>query len=172
MTINLFQIDHAMVKEETKLLAVIGALERAVNSEVFTRRFKKLEFSSTKDSNSKVIETISNAAELANNVIDNEMDLWIYFYDQENSVAAGTASPELNRIRLNRYYFNNRSVAQNANTIMHEWLHNLGYKHVTSLDHASVPHRVGDLVERIIKDGKYKYNWLEKLIHQIQDFFK
>ena len=126
------------------------ALEGVLLSEIFYEEFMKLDFNVVL--NDKDIEM-----PLINLYTFTQGDLKIKtvkFYKDNNGTPGG-ASERLQQIRLNTAYFTKDNIPVNAKTLIHEYLHLIGFDHKGSQDWQSVPYQTGDLVLKILR--KYPY---------------
>lgn len=138
------------------LQATRKALEGVLLSEIFYEEFMKLDFNVVL--NDKDIEM-----PLINLYTFTQGDLKIKtvkFYSDKNSTPGG-ASERLQQIRLNTVYFTKGNIPVNAKTLIHEYLHLVGFDHNGSQDWQSVPYQVGDLVLKILRKYPYIDNKVE-----------
>ena len=150
ISVSVDSIENATPENTDALYASIDIIEEVINSTQFHKELMRLEFTSTEHSNKEVYQMIVNGAELAKPDIDNKINLNVRFYYRDSHVL-GMADQDTNRISLNTKFLNNSSFENNAATIMHEWLHNLGFDHVSSMDLNSVPYSVGYLVRKLAR---------------------
>lgn len=101
--------------------------------------------------NTQIYYKILNAAEKLSPTQDNEMDLKIKTYF-ENSTTVGFTSTASTYINMNTKFLNSYSTSETAKTMVHEWLHKLGFSHAvnysTSRDY-SVPYGVGRIIKEL-----------------------
>jgi predicted SprT family Zn-dependent metalloprotease len=138
------------------LQATRKALEGVLLSEIFYEEFMKLDFNVVL--NDKDIEM-----PLINLYTFTQGDLKIKtvkFYKDNNGTPGG-ASERLQQIRLNTAYFTKDNIPVNAKTLIHEYLHLIGFDHNGSQDWQSVPYQVGDLVLKILRKYPYIDNKVE-----------
>lgn len=105
-------------------------------------------------SNSTIYQKILDGSETLQPSKDNEMDMEIELYYENNSTV-GYTYPSSKRVWVNTKFFNQYTAAGVARNLMHEWLHKLGFKHAVSYSSSrdySVPYAIGDLVAEIGKD--------------------
>lgn len=102
--------------------------------------------------NSQIYYRILKGAEKLSPAEDNEMDLKIKTY-YENSSTVGYTSTSSTFINMNTKFLNSYTVAETAKTMVHEWLHKLGFSHAafysTSRDY-SVPYGVGRIIKELV----------------------
>lgn len=105
-------------------------------------------------SNSKIYQTILDAAEKLQPAKNNTMDMEVELYYANNNVV-GYTNGSTKRIWVNTKFFNTNPLTSVASNLFHEWLHKLGYGHAvnysTSRDY-SVPYAIGRIVGRLGKD--------------------
>ena len=105
--------------------------------------------------NTQIYYKILKGAEKLLPTEDNEMDLKIKTYYEWTSTVAWTTSSSM-YINFNTKYLNSYTANETAKTLMHEWLHKLGFTHAsyyTTSRNYSVPYGVG----RIIMELAAKY---------------
>lgn len=126
-------------------------LETVVNSWEFRQELLSLVMTSTRGmTNAKIYNAIINGGETLSPEIDNEADISVQAYRKWGRVVGYTLETT-NRTWLNLNFFDGFSYAQIANNLFHEWLHKLGFDHVSANETSSVPYAVGSLVERLVK---------------------
>ena len=138
------------------LQATRKALEGVLLSEIFYEEFMKLDFNVVL--NDKDIEM-----PLINLYTFTQGDLKIKtvkFYKDNNGTPGG-ASERLQQIRLNTAYFTQDNIPVSAKTLIHEYLHLIGFDHKGSQDWQSVPYQTGDLVLKILRKYPYIDNKVE-----------
>lgn len=96
---------------------------------------------------------------------DSEIDLHLTMYKNIFSSVIAYTRMDTIKIWYNRRFFSEESTASIAGTIVHEYIHNLGFLHIESSDHKSVPYAVGYLVESMV----YEYQTFGELLlyHQV-----
>lgn len=130
-------------------------LREVIHSEEFKSRVFNFTYNGMKKfvdnnglTNSQIYYKILNAAEKLMPVIDNELDLNIKTYYTSSSTVGYTSS-NINYINFNTKYLNTYSVSETAKTMIHEWLHKLGFGHAyyysTSRNY-SVPYGIGKIM--------------------------
>ncbi len=130
-------------------------LREVIQSEEFKNRVINFTYNGTKKfvdnnglTNTQIYYKILNAAEKLLPVIDNELDLNIKTYYSSSSTVGYTSS-NINYINFNTKYLNSYSLSETAKTMMHEWLHKLGFGHAyyysTSRNY-SVPYGIGKIM--------------------------
>lgn len=137
------------------------ALEQVVNSSEFKQRVLDFSYNGKNEfyqnaglSNLEIYNRIQRAQEIGTFQDDYMMTLNLYRYRAPfwSKVLAYHIEFE-SRIYLNSRYLKWASVPQLANTIMHEWLHQLGFYHdyrSTKYRPYSVPYAIGEIVEDIL----------------------
>jgi hypothetical protein len=107
--------------------------------------------------NSQIYYKILNGIEGWNGSNDNEMDLRIKTY-YENSNTVGYTSTTSSFININTKFLNSYSISETAKTMIHEWLHKLGFKHAVNYSYSrdfSVPYGVGRIVKELATKSMY-----------------
>jgi hypothetical protein len=133
------------------------ASEGVLLSEIFYEEFMKLDFVVVLDGEFMDIPKI-------NLYTFTQGDLKIKtvkFYKNNTNSSPGGASERLQQIRLNTAYFTQDNIPVSAKTLIHEYLHLIGFDHNGSQDWQSVPYQVGDLVMKILRKYPYKLNSVE-----------
>src|SRR5690606_8082794 len=90
--------------------------------------------------------------------VDGEADIHVEAYNSYWSRVVGYTYPHTPKTWVNLKFFNGYDYADIADNIFHEWLHKLGFDHVSADEHTSVPYALGyivrDLIKQIIKGEK------------------
>jgi len=130
-------------------------LREVIQSEEFKNRVINFTYNGTKKfvdnnglTNTQIYYKILNAAEKLLPVIDNELDLNIKTYYSSSSTVGYTSS-NINYINFNTKYLKSYSLSETAKTMMHEWLHKLGFGHAYSYSTSrnySVPYGIGKIM--------------------------
>jgi hypothetical protein len=130
-------------------------LREVIHTEEFKNRVINFTYNGTKKfvdnnglTNTQIYYKILNAAEKLLPVIDNELDLNIKTYYSSSSTVGYTSS-NINYINFNTKYLNSYSLSETAKTMMHEWLHKLGFGHAYSYSTSrnySVPYGIGKIM--------------------------
>ncbi len=103
--------------------------------------------------NTQIYYKILNAAEKLLPTRDNEMDLKIKTYYQASSTVGFTSSSSM-YINMNTKFLNSYTVSETAKTMMHEWLHKLGFSHAVYYSRSrdySVPYGVGRIIMELAR---------------------
>lgn len=151
-------LDNFNSVQEDKVLAAAELIKKVVASEKFrtailNHRFKgKRAFNDNAGlSNAQIYAKILEGAEELRPQIDNEMDLDLEVYRDNNNTVGYTYPSEL-RVWMNEKYLNKNPPHKVTTNMMHEWLHKLGFKHDvkdTPTRRYSVPYAVGYIVARL-----------------------
>jgi hypothetical protein len=137
-----------VVKHETAM----RMLEVVLNSFQFKERMLQKKLVRTNGmTNAQVYELIMSGAEILDPSKDFEIDIWVEAYHKNNSVV-GWTTPKIVWTYLNRKFLSAYVYAEIACNAFHEWLHKLGFGHVSAKDYDSVPYALGYLVEEMIKE--------------------
>ena len=134
-------------------------LREVIQSEEFKNRVINFTYNGTKRfvdnnglTNTQIYYKILNAAEKLLPVIDNELDLNIKTYYSSSSTVGYTSS-NINYINFNTKYLNSYSLSETAKTMVHEWLHKLGFGHAYSYSTSrnySVPYGIGKIMMELV----------------------
>jgi hypothetical protein len=98
--------------------------------------------------NTQIYYKILNGAERLLPTKDNEMDLKIKTYYQNSSTVGWTSTSSM-YINMNTKFLNQYTSNETAKTMVHEWLHKLGFTHskyYSTSRNYSVPYGVGRIV--------------------------
>ena len=98
--------------------------------------------------NTQIYYKILKGAEKLLPTEDNEMDLKVKTYYESSSTVGYTSSSSM-YINFNTKFLNYYTVSETAKTLMHEWLHKLGFTHssyYTTSRNYSVPYGVGKII--------------------------
>jgi 3-oxoacyl-[acyl-carrier-protein] synthase III len=130
-------------------------IKDVVRSEEFKNRVINFTYNGVKRfvdngglTNTQIYYKILNGAERLLPSKDNEMDLKIKTYYQ-NSSTVGWTTPSSMYINMNTKFLNQYSSNETAKTMVHEWLHKLGFTHSQYYSNSrnySVPYGVGRIV--------------------------
>jgi hypothetical protein len=149
---------------KNKLEQAAGLIETAINSEAFRERVLantfdgQVQFADNQGlSNEEIYQKIVEAKEVFNDsgdqVIEMHLKSWSPFNFWTSAVASTNMSSGL--VRLRKKYYKSASLPRLANTMLHEWTHTIGFTHDfygTNARENSVPYRVGDIIEEIIRE--------------------
>lgn len=152
--IKILNIENNNPEHHKLLYKSTNILDALLASPVFEKEFLKLKMvPKVRQKNGEYIElNMSNADVLAHLKEDIEFNVEFFYRD---SPVLGMASEEKNRIRFNTKYFQPVKVNTIASTVLHEYLHILGFDHKGSKDYDSVPYAAGNLALRLLR--KYPY---------------
>ena len=161
-------------KQKELIKKSASALQNIINLEKFKNRIrtfsfdprfgkKKYYFRMSQNKNRNEILNLLLSGEDIYSEADQELDYIILPYKTKPSVHAYTTSGSSN-IYLNQNYieyyinnyFENKIIAALSNTLIHEYLHNLGFKHrgnkPTKYNKTTVPYAIGNIVYDLILD--------------------
>ena len=149
------------VSGKKKITAAAELIKQVVASEEFKNKVLNHRYNGKKQfannqglTNKQIYNKILNGAEVLKKTIDNEMDLELELYTDNDSNTVGYTFPTTNRIWMNSKYFNKNTAALVTTNMMHEWLHKLGFGHdadVTARRPYSVPYAIGYIVRDLAK---------------------
>lgn len=144
------------VEQKIRVSTAIELLKRVISTKEFKEEVlghtwkDEQQFAHTTMDNEAVYEAILKGSEDFKPGDDNEIDLYITMFTRDDDTIAYTRWG-IPMIYLNTKYFSH-DIPKLADTIMHEWLHKLGFRHPEedkeSRDY-SVPYGVGDIIHRI-----------------------
>lgn len=127
-------------------------LENVVNSVEFRERLLAKKLVRTEGlTNLQIYQKIMSGAEDLSPEHDGEIDVHVVIYHKHNKVV-GYTYPSTVKTWLNRKFFSKYDYSEVACNLFHEWLHKLGFGHVSATDYGSVPYALGYLVEEMIKE--------------------
>lgn len=147
--------------QEEKFETALEIIKKVVATEEFRNAILNHTYNGVKTfvdnrgfSNTKIYQTILEAAEKLIPAKNNMMDMEVELYT-ENSNVIGYTNGSTKRIWVNTKYFNTNSLTSVAANLFHEWLHKIGYGHAvsysTSRDY-SVPYAIGRIVGSLGKN--------------------
>lgn len=150
--------------QRAKIDSAETRIRNVIHSEEFKDRVINFTYNGVKKfvdngglTNTQIYYKILNAAETLLPTADNEMDLKIKTYYESSSTVGYTSSSSM-YINMNTKFLNNYTVAETAKTMVHEWLHKLGFHHAvsysTSRDY-SVPYGVGRIIKELTAKSIY-----------------
>lgn len=142
-----------------KLEAAFEVLEKVVNSETFKERV--INFKNTKDerafasnkglSNEEIYEAFMEGRETLQMDTPGEMNFYLKLYNGWWSKVIGWTKADINTININYKYFKNFKPNQVAGNLAHEWVHKLGFGHISAAEHDSAPYAIGYIVEELAR---------------------
>jgi hypothetical protein len=125
---------------------------KVLNSKRFKERFLKEKLTSVEGlTNLQVYEKLMSGVDLFNKTADRDIDVFVEMYYQNNRVV-GYTTPNINKTYLNRKFFSDYDAADVACNMVHEYLHKVGFDHVSAKESTSVPYAIGYLVEKCIRE--------------------
>ncbi len=153
-------VDNGSSTQRDKIDRAEQKVREIVRSEAFKDRVINFTYNGAKRfvdngglTNTQIYYKILNGAERLLPAQDNEMDLKIKTYYQASSTVGFTSSSSM-YINMNTKFLNSYTVPETSKTMMHEWLHKLGFNHAvyysTGRDY-SVPYGVGRIVMELAR---------------------
>ncbi len=145
--------------QKTKIDQAILLLEKVVNSyefkdKVLNHQYQgQRKFASSELSNEAIYAKIMAGKEQLSLVEDNTLNLEIRPYYSWRSVVAYTTK-QSHLVYFNTKFLNYYSPHDVAKTLMHEWLHKIGFEHdfsATNRRPYSVPYGIGEIVKTLAK---------------------
>ncbi len=127
--------------EVSKLQVALNLVNTALKDPRFQNQIKCSKFDNTSDTGEEVFAKISKDGAVSSISIAT-LSWWA---NHVNHTIA-YENPD-GTIVLNRYFFQDQSLASLANTLIHEWCHACGYSHSSASDSGSVPYWVGTMLE-------------------------
>ena len=144
--------------QENKVLDAVDLIKQVVASEQFKKKILNFTYKGKKAfidnnglTNSQIYKKILEASEKLVPGKNNTMDITLETYYVDANVI-GYTMPSINKIYMNRKYFNNFTPVQISSNMVHEWLHKLGFGHdyeSTPTRPYSVPYAVGYIVKAL-----------------------
>ena len=144
--------------QENKVLDAVDLIKQVIASEEFKKKIINFTYKGKKAfidnnglTNSQVYKKILEGSEKLNPGKNNTMDITVETYYVDANVI-GYTMPSINKIYMNRKYFNNFTPVQISSNMVHEWLHKLGFGHdfeSTPSRPYSVPYAVGYIVKAL-----------------------
>jgi hypothetical protein len=145
-------------EQENKVLDAVDLIKQVLASEAFKKKILNFTYKGKKAfidnnglTNAQVYKKILEASEKLNPGKNNTMDITVETYYTDANVI-GYTMPSINKIYMNRKYFNNFTPVQISSNMVHEWLHKLGFGHdyeSTPTRPYSVPYAVGYIVKSL-----------------------
>jgi hypothetical protein len=145
-------------EQENKVLDAVDLIKQVLASEAFKKKILNFTYKGKKAfidnnglTNAQVYKKILEASEKLNPGKNNTMDITVETYFTDANVI-GYTMPSINKIYMNRKYFNNFTPVQISSNMVHEWLHKLGFGHdyeSTPTRPYSVPYAVGYIVKAL-----------------------
>lgn len=152
------KLDNFNAEQEDKVLEAAELIKKVVASEEFKNVILNYKYKGKKQfadngglSNAEIYKKIIEGSEKLRPGQDNEMDLDLEVY-HENNMTVGYTYPTVISVWMNSKYLNKNAAAKVTTNMMHEWLHKLGFKHDASRTAKrpfTVPYAVGYLVARL-----------------------
>lgn len=146
-----------------KLNSAFSLVEKVVNTVEFKDRvinFKnstgKREFASNKGlTNEEIYQIFMDGREILQNDTPGEMNFYLKLYYNPFSRVIGYTNPDTNLIHINWRFFKNYHPSDVAANLAHEWVHKIGFDHISAKEHDSVPYAigyiVGDMAKKLLK---------------------
>jgi hypothetical protein len=153
LKVNVHSRDGFTMEEIQKHETAMGMLEQVVSSVQFRERVLTTKLVRTNGmTNVQVYELIMSGAEtLGTDGADHEIDLYLEMYSARGKVV-GYTRPDTIKEWLNRNFFSGFGYPEICDNAFHEWLHKLGFDHISAKDYDSVPYALGYLVEQMVKE--------------------
>ncbi len=94
--------------------------------------------------------------------VDHEIDVDVEVYSANTNVIGWTL-PTVIWTKLNRKYFDQFNYAQVGMNLVHEWVHKLGFDHLSATDYGSLPYCIGylmrDMINEYLKGAVFTDKW-------------
>lgn len=152
------QFVNFTTEQENKVMDAVDLIKQVIASDAFknkilnyTYKGKKAFIDNNGLSNAQIYQKILEGSENLNPGKNNTMDITVETYYVDANVI-GYTLPSINKIYMNRKYFNNFTPVQISANMVHEWLHKLGFGHdyeATATRPYSVPYAVGYIVKAL-----------------------
>lgn len=144
--------------QENKVLDAVDLIKQVIASEAFKKKILNFTYKGKKAfidnnglTNSQIYKKILEASEKLVPGKNNTMDITLETYYVDANVI-GYTMPSINKVYMNRKYFNTFTPVQISSNMVHEWLHKLGFGHdyeSTPSRPYSVPYAVGYIVKSL-----------------------
>lgn len=166
LSVKKMKIDGFSGESLKKLNTAFTLIEKVVNSLEFKDRvinFKNRsglrEFASNKGlTNEEIYQIFMEGREALQPNTPGEMNYYLKLYYNPFSKVIGYTSGDTNLIHINWRFFKNYQASDVAANLAHEWVHKIGFDHVSAKEHDSVPYAigyiVGDMAKRIFKPNQ------------------
>lgn len=159
LSVKGMQIENYDEKSLKKVQKAFEIMEKVVNSEEFKNRvinFRNTKgeraFASNKGlSNEEVYEIFMEGRETLQQETPGEMNFYLKMYNRTWSRVIGYTSPETNVINTNWKFFKNFTPDSVAGNLAHEWVHKIGFDHLSAAEHDSAPYAIGEMVREMSK---------------------
>lgn len=145
-------------EQENKVMDAVDLIKQVIASDAFKNKILNYTYKGKKSfidnnglSNAQIYQKILEGSEKLNPGKNNTMDITVETYYVDANVI-GYTLPSINKIYMNRKYFNNFTPVQISANMVHEWLHKLGFNHdyeATATRPYSVPYAVGYIVKAL-----------------------
>src|SRR3990167_5001460 len=153
LTITIHATENFTIAEKEFLIKVINLKKEVINSIEFRNRFLSLNCSGMNGMKIlQIYQKLLSGKDAFENQIDQDIDFYFKMYYMPNRTIAYTYATT-RQIWINRYHFQRRmkeryGLAIQANTLLHEYMHKMGFK---DIDRNSVPYKSGQCLEFIAK---------------------
>lgn len=154
------ELHNFNTEQEDKVLEAADLIRKVLASEEFKNRILNHKVNGKKTfvdndglSNEEIYKKIVEGSEKLRPGTDNQMDLELEVYKENNSTV-GYTYPDTVRVWMNEKFFNANASWKVTTNMTHEWLHKLGFKHDkarTPLRKYSVPYAIGYLMAELAK---------------------
>lgn len=145
-------------EQQNKVLDAVDLIKQVIASEEFKKRVLGFKYNGKKAfidnnglTNAQIYQKILEGSEKLRPGKNNTMDITVETYYVDANVI-GYTLPSINKIYMNRKYFNTFTPVQISSNMVHEWLHKLGFGHdyeSTPTRPYSVPYAVGYIVKAL-----------------------
>lgn len=156
--VELFDFDSAQTAKYNQAVALV---KKVVATEAFRTQVLNHTYNGVKTfannnglTNAQIYQSVLDAAERLQPAKNNQMDVGVKLYYENNNVVGYTSS-SITYINVNTKYFNTYSASSVAGNLFHEWLHKLGYGHdasATTQRPYSVPYGVGYIIRNVAQN--------------------
>lgn len=147
LTVTVHSRDNFTQDEVQKHTTAAQLLEKIVNSKEFQVRMMAMRLTSTNGlSNYDVWSKILTGSEILSPEEDGDIDVHVEVFSSPFSKVIGYTKENTIKTWINRKFFDRMSPADIAGNMFHEWLHKVGFDHVSEKESTSVPYALGNLV--------------------------
>ena len=166
MIFTIASIKGGTIRENQLVHEAVELLNHLINTQLFYREFMKMNMTNLRRkkglevvdqedlTNQQIYDIIMSGEQLSDEEKDYEIDFEISYYTRPESSSRAMAHYKDNSVKLHREYWVNTALESACRLIFHEALHLQGFKHRDAFEHTSVPHSVGALVTRLVRNHK------------------
>ena len=153
ISVDLHGLKNFRPEERQKFKSAMNQMVKVLNSREFYTRLMNLELEQRQGyTNKDIYDMIRSGADKFNKESDHDIDIHLtMYYSWKRTI--GYTYPSTYFTWINRKFFSRFDEADVAGNVAHEYMHNLGFGHISAKDHNSVPYAIGYLVRDMIDNG-------------------